>query len=281
MKLKNFENYSKFYSKDPTRFEKRIAIACNFKAHPLFERVSDLDQLSRLDREVPLIMWDNFSFNRANESGGQYLYNRAPLQDPTSIIAMMKGEDFVAKSVDSRKEVKNLKFPIIGLGNGDSQEYRTHHKFKQSEKTFPIYQEKITPRGKYEVLAMDGSPVHITKRVKGIGFDADLSRFRWEEQLATILARLKSLTESNIFIAHVLEKEDSLFLDRVSQSGEFTVPQSVKLYERLYESHHSTLLPNWFKKHVFEKYLRPHYQRMKYDQLLIKPTGVLNYESLS
>ena len=280
MRLKNFENYSKFYSKDPSRFEKRVAIASKFDPHPLFERVSDLDQLSSLDREVPLIMWDNFNFGQTNESSGQYLYNRSFLQDPTSIVSMMKGEDFIPKSVESRQLVKGLKFPVIGLGKKDSQEYRTYYKFKQSEKTFPIYQEKIMPRGKYEVLTMDGKPVHIIKRVNGVDFDADMSRFKWQDQLSNVLSKIQNMTESNIFVVHLMEKGDSLFLDKVVQEGELTIPQSVRLYERLYESHHSTKLPTWFKKHVGEKYLKPHYQKMQYNKLLIKPTGVINYENL-
>lgn len=280
MKLKNFENYSKFYSKDPERFEKRIALASKFEPHPLFEKVSNMDDLSSLDREVPLIMWDNFSFESMNESSGQYLYNRTFLQDPESIISMMKGEEFMPNSVDSRKLVKSLKFPITGLNKDSSEEYKTYHKFKQSEKTFPVYQEKIIPRGNYEVLTMDGKPIHIVKRVRGIAFDADLHRFKWQGQLDKILSKIKALTESNIFVVHILEKDDRLFLNRVIQEGELTSTQSVKLYERLYESHHATKLPSWFKKHIGEKYLRPHYQKMQYEKLLIKPTGVIDYESL-
>ena len=59
MKLKNFDNYTKFYSKDPLRFEKRVALASNLDSHPLFEKISNLEEMANLDREVPLIMWDN------------------------------------------------------------------------------------------------------------------------------------------------------------------------------------------------------------------------------
>lgn len=280
MKLKSFENYSNFYSKDPERFKKRVAIASKFEPHSLFEKVSNLDDLSSLDREVPLIMWDNFSFREINESSGQYLYNRSFLQDPASIVSMMKGEDFIPNAVEGRHSVKSLKFPIIGLGKNGSEEYKTYHKFKQSEKTFPVYQEKVLPRGSYEVLSLDGKPVHAIKRVRGIDFDADLGRFKWKDQLENILSKIKGLTESNIFIVHLLEKDDRLFLDKIVQEGELNVPQSVKLYERLYESHHATKLPTWFKKHVSENYLKPHYQKMQYEKLLIKPVGVIDYESL-
>ena len=264
MKLKSFENYSNFYSKDPERFKKRVAIASKFEPHSLFEKVSNLDDLSSLDREVPLIMWDNFSFSEINESSGQYLYNRSFLQDPASIVSMMKGEEFIPNAVEGRHSVKSLKFPIIGLGKNG----------------FPVYQEKVLPRGNYEVLSLDGKPVHAIKRVRGISFDADLGRFKWQDQLENILSKIKGLTESNIFIVHLLEKDDRLFLDKIVQEGELNVPQSVKLYERLYESHHATKLPTWFKKHVSENYLKPHYQKMQYEKLLIKPVGVIDYESL-
>ena len=127
---------------------------------------------------------------------------------------------------------------------------------------------------------MDGKPIHIVKRVRGIAFDADLHRFKWQGQLDKILSKIKALTESNIFVVHILEKDDRLFLNRVIQEGELTSTQSVKLYERLYESHHATKLPSWCKKHIGEEYLRAHYQKMQYEKLLIKPTGVIDYESL-
>ena len=46
MKLKNFDNYTKFYSKDPLRFEKRVALASNLDSHPLFEKISNLEEMA-------------------------------------------------------------------------------------------------------------------------------------------------------------------------------------------------------------------------------------------
>lgn len=281
MKLKNFDNYAKFYSKDPSRFEKRVAIASKFEPNSLFERISNFDEMVSLDREVPLIMWDKFKFESTNESSSPYLYNRTYLEDPASIIKSMKGEEFIPKTVDTRAEVKYLSFPIIGLKGEDTEEYKTYHKFKSSEKTFPIYQEKIIPRGRYEVTVLDGRPIHMIKRVKGIDFDADQARFKWQDQLDNILSKVKELSEANVLVLHVMEKADRLFLEKVTQEGPLNAPQSVRLYESLYESHYSTKLPTWFKNHMGQKYLMPHYKKKKYDALLLKPTGVINYESLT
>jgi len=280
MKLKNFDNYTRFYSKDPLRFEKRVALASNLDSHPLFEKISNLEEMANLDREVPLIMWDNFSFNNANESSSPYLYNRTYLQEPAEIIKAMRGESFMPKTVDSRAQVKSLTFPVIGLGTSSPEEYKTYYKFKSSEKTFPIYQEKVIPTGRYEVLVLDENPVHIIKRVKGVDFDADMSRFKWQDQLSTIIAKVKELSESNVYVVNVLEKNNRLFLEKVSQEGKLNTAQSVKLYEKLYESHYSTQLPTWFKKHIKTKYLTPHYTKKYHDSLLLKPTGILNYEGL-
>jgi hypothetical protein len=280
MKLKNFDNYAKFYSKDPLRFEKRVALASKFESHPLFEKISNLDELASLDREIPLIMWDKFSFNSTNESASPYLYNRTYLQDPKEIIKAMRGEEFMPKMADSRATVKGLKFPIIGIDGSNQEEYKTYHKFKSSEKTFPIYQEKIKPRGRYEVVVLDEKPIHMIKRVSGVDFDANTARFKWQDQLDTIITKVKELSESNVFIINVLEKDNKLFLEKVSQEGELNDAQSVKLYEKLYESHYSTQLPTWFKKHVKDKYLTPHYKKKYHDSLLLKPTGVINYEGL-
>jgi hypothetical protein len=280
MKLKNFDNYAKFYSNDPSRFEKRVAIASKFESHPLFEKVCNLEEMANLDKEVPLIMWDKFSFNNTNESTSPYLYNRTYLQDPNEIIKAMRGEEFMPKMVDSRSMVKGLKFPIVGMDDSDREEYKTYHKFKSSEKTFPIYQEKVNPRGRYEVVVLDEKPVHMIKRVKGVDFDANMSRFKWQDQLDAIISKVKELSESNVFIVHVLEKDDKLFLEKVCQEGKLNDAQSVKLYEKLYESHYSTQLPTWFKKHVKDKYLTPHYKKKYHDSLLLKPAGVINYESL-
>lgn len=280
MKLKNFDNYTTFYSKDPSRFEKRVAIASKFEPNDLFARISNFDDMVSLDKEVPLVMWDKFSFASTNESASPYLYNRTYLEDPASIIKSMKGEEFIPRTVETRSEVKGLKFPIIGMKGDDREEYKTYHKFKSSEKTFPIYQEKILPRGRYEVTVMDGKPIHMIKRVKGIDFDADQSRFKWQDQLDKILKRVKDLSEANVFILHLIEKDNHLFLEKVSQEGKLNAPQSVRLYESLYESHYSTRLPTWFKTHIGQKYLAPHYNKKRYDALLLKPTGVINYEKL-
>lgn len=280
MKLKNFDNYTIFYSNDPSRFEKRVAIASKFESHSLFQKVSTLEEMANLDREVPLIMWDNFSFSQTNESSSPYLYNRSYLQEPSEIIKAMRGEEFMPKSVDSRAMVKSLKFPIVGIDGDSREEYKTYHKFKSSEKTFPIYQEKIKPNWKYEVMVLDEKPIHMIKRIKGVDFDADMSRFKFSSQLDSMIDKIKELSESNVFLIHVLEKDNRLFLEKVCQEGKLNDSQSVRLYEKLYESHYSTQLPTWFKKHVKEKYLTPHYKKKYHDSLLLKPTGVINYESL-
>lgn len=280
MKLKNFDNYSKFYSKDPNRFEKRIAMASKFEPHSLFEKISNIDDLTDLDKEIPLVMWDQFDFGKTNEGASPYLYNRTYLQDPNEIIKAMRGEEFMPKSVESRHGVKSLKFPIIGTDGEESQEYKTYHKFKSSEKTFPIYQEKVSPKNSYEVVVLDEKPIHILKRVNGIDFDADMARFKWKDQLNNIITKVKELSESNVFIIHVADNGNQLFLEKICQGGKLNDAQSVKLYEKLYESHYATQLPVWFKKHVKEKYLTPHYKKRHYDSLLIKPKGIINYESL-
>jgi hypothetical protein len=279
MKLKNFNNYSRFYSKDPKNFEKQIALASKFGDSPLFENVSNIDDTLNISKSVPVIMWGNFNLsNGVNEGFCSTVYNQTSIPTKSEISKAFQEEEFIPRIQSDRSIVKKMKFPIIAFNNDSEEEFKTYGKFKKSENFFNGFKEKIVPTSRFEVLVSDSEPIHVQKKINNTSFDVDLNRWKHLGEAQNISKKIDSKYSPEFYLVTLLESNGKLYLDSITRDTPLTPTQSVSLYESAYKKYYAAHLPSWFKKKMFEDHVKPYYSKKYYDSLLFKPTGVINYE---
>ncbi len=278
MKLKNFNDYSTSYSKDPKTFEKRVAFACSENTGiDLFDIIERPEDARLSEIEIPVIIWNNFNKNTISESTS-FIFKSSTFPKDDEFLNSFSEEAFIPKFTKERKGVADLKFPIIGKSGDTSQEFKTYGKFKKSEKQFDLFKEKITPVNRFEIICFGENPIHVQEKINGIGFDTDLPKFKYENQLVDIIKKINLKYPNDFYQVDLLEANNKLYLEKITNSSKLSPSQSVKLYETAYENFYSTKLPKWFKNNLFEKYVSPYYKSNAYHAMLIKPKHSIDFK---
>lgn len=277
--MKRFEEYIKQFSKDPKVFEKQVIFASNLGGSDIFEVVNDTSaNVTEID-DHPIIIWDNFDIKAKtiNESKA-HIYNSVRLPSFGKIRTSLVGESYIAPSTTDRSKVKGLKFPIIATKGDESEVFKTYGKYKKSEIFFDSFRQKIVPKTKFDVIAFKGEPIHIQEKINGIGFDADLSRFKYPSQVTKIAKKVNEKFNTDFYHMELLESSGKLYLNNVTTSAKLSPTQNVKMYEAAYESFYNQRLPKWYRDKVFEKYVKPYYEKRYLDALLIKPKNSIDFK---
>lgn len=277
--MKKFDDYIKQYSKDPKVFEKQVIFASNIGGSDIFEVVNDTSTNFTDIDDYPIILWDNFNIpsNKINESAS-HIYNAIRLPSFGRIREQLSNESYIAPSTTDRSKVKSLKFPIIASKDRESEMFKTYGKYKKSEKFFDSFRQKIIPSTKFDVIAFKGEPIHIQEKINGIGFDADLSRFKYPKQVIKIANKVNEKFKADFYHMELLESSGRLYLNNVTTSAKLSPTQNVKMYEAAYESFYNRRLPKWYRDKVFEKYTKPYYEKRYLDSLLIKPKNSIDFK---
>ena len=280
MKLKKFNEYAAFYSKDPKNFEKKVCFACSEGTVPdVFTHVNDSADSKFTNTDVPVILWNNFNFQKSplNESS-TFLFNSKGLPQFDEVSSKLKGADFLPKSTNERSQVKGLKFPIFGVDGENKTEFKTYGKFKKGEQRFPTFTEKIVPQTKFNVIAFKGEPIHIQEKINKLGFDVDPTRFKYTNSVKNIIESLNAEYPLDFYHAELLESNGKLYLNSLDTSINLSPSQSIKMYEKAYEEYFASHLPGWFKKQIFESHVKPYYAKRYYDAALIKPNHSIDFK---
>ena len=280
MKLKNFKNYSIYYSKDPKNFEKKIALASPIaKDLEMFEVVNTIDDVFQVSKDIPVITWNDFKFsdNKIDESFCSTVYNQKSLPSRSELNSEFKGTQFIPNIVTNRSDIRKMKFPIIAKSDDSEEEFKTYGKFKKSEKSFDSFQERRVPTSRFEILVSGESPIHVQKKVNQTPFDIDMDRWKHLGEASEICKKINLKWSPEYYTISLTESNGLLYLESIGRSSTLTPAQGVKLYESAYEDYYSAKLPNWIKKKMFTDHVKPYYKQKYYDSLLLKPSGVIDY----
>jgi len=281
MKIKNFNDYSNFYSRDPKNFEKRVAlISHRVGEKSLFEKLSEMESLFTINRDLPVIVWNEKGplLPEINEHFKGSVYNTESLPSSREILDVFKEEPFVIKKVSDRSLVKKMNFPIIGVRGDSEDEFNTYGKFKKSERQFDFFKEKILPSSRFEVLASGKTPIHVHKKINKTPFDVDIKRWDHLDAAKNICSKVSEVCSPEFYIISLIESNGKLYLESINRDQDLTPPQEFSLYEAAYSKYYRSSLPNWFKKKAFNDHVKPYYAKKHYDSLLFKPTGVIDYK---
>lgn len=281
MKIKNFTDYSSFYSRDPKNFEKRIGLISHRAGEKsLFEKLSEIGSLSAITRDLPVIVWNEKGplLPEINEHVKGLVHNTGELPSSREILDIFKEEPFVIKKVTDRPLVKKMSFPIIGVKGESEEEFKTYGKFKKSERQFDFFKEKVLPNSRFEVLASGKNPLHVHKKINRTPFDVDIKRWDHLDSVKDICSKVSEACSPEFYIISLIESGGKLYLESINRDQDLTPPQEFSLYEAAYSKYYGSSLPIWFKKKAFEDHVKPYYIKKYYDSLLFKPTGVIDYK---
>jgi len=280
MKLKKFNEYASSYSKDPRNFEKKVAFASSEDCGvDVFKKVNDSADIKFSLHDTPIILWNNFDYSQPsiNESKA-FIFNSKRVPKFEDVRQRFENEKFLPRAVHSRKEVKELVFPITGVLNSGSEDFKTYGKFKKSEKNFNQFREKIQPRTRFDVLAFKGEPIHIQEKINRLGFDVDPNRFSYLDQVEEIAKTISSEYPLDFYHLCLIEADNRLYLDDITTSLKLSPSQSIAMYETAYSNYYAAQLPNWFKASLFETYIKPYYLTRYRDAALIKPKHSIDFK---
>ena len=268
MKLRKFEGYLDLHSKDPRVFEKKVVFMGTQKCPAIFKEAQEF-MLSQ--EKLPEIRWGEMGQTNENSM----IHTVPPMK---KVYSDFSGEKFLPKSTSDRSSVKGMKFPILGIDDLDSQEFKTYNKFKKSEKNFPVFREKIVPVTRFDVIAHKKRPIHLQEKINSLGFDVDLTRFKYLDEVDSLIEKLGKKYDLDFYHVSLLESGGKLYLESIGRSLNLSPAQSIKMYERAYESFYEAQLPVWFKKKIFESYVKPYYKSRYYDAALIKPKNSIDFK---
>ena len=282
VKLKKFNDYVILRSSDSNVFERRVAFACLEENETgLFEWIKSPFEINENSAKIPLILWKGFNLQKTqlNES---LVFNKKAVPNFNELSKNLEEMAFMPRTEYDRKQVRSMSFPITAFSNeGVAEDFQTYGKFKKSEKSYEKFREKIVPLTRFDVTAFKNESIHIQEKIRGIGFDVDPMKFEHHQSIGEILEKIHEKTGVDFYQISLLESNGRVYLENVSSSAKLTPSQSVKMYEAAYENHYGTKLPNWFKKEMFEKYIKPYYKKRQYDAMLIKPKSAIDFKRYS
>lgn len=271
MNLKNFNDFIKVNSTDPKNFEKRIIFAG--ESIDLFETLTNPLDLPTTNLGRPVFLWGDFKLTseHINESSDIFIYNKANGPTYESVCDSFINEGFVPKTIKDRSGIRKMAFPIVGLSDDGSEDFKTYGKFKKSEKKFSKFREKIQPRNTFNVLVFREEPIHIDEQIGGLKFDILSKTFPFYDKIKQITKKVNEKYNLDFYHIQVLEKDGSLFLNKIGIDEKLSPIQQIKVYETAYSDYYQAKLPVWFRNSINEKYLTPYFKSKAYDAKLVKP----------
>lgn len=268
-KLKSFNEFDEFNSGNIDNFSKKVSIlvdeSMDFKKfdESLFSTHVNMDNLN--EESSPVLIWkkmNNPKIKQLNEKSGKgksiYAYNKNPLTINGRFFSKFIGEDFIPKTIRSRNKVKGLKFPIVAMHplkeKKEDSVYNTYNKFQKSESHYTLYQEKVNPRTKYNVVFFKGEPISIKENINHTLYDTfSGSTPAMFEQLSTIAKRVGSAYPLDVFSLNVYESMDGhMYVKGIKSNFDLDKSELNELYVRLYEDYYETKLPVWLKNKINE-----------------------------
>jgi hypothetical protein len=268
LKIKLFDSYLDYYSKDPSNFEKKIRLVGECAIPELFDSSEESDS--------PIIIWSN-GHPELNEGLNFFKFNKGVTPNQINILKDFKDSDYVPNQCDNRVDAKNLAFPIIAQNGEDSIEFKTYNKLKKSEKDFTIFSEKPKKEKEFEILIFKNSPIHIDESIKGSRFDAN-KNFKYNLQVNELSNTIHEKYGFDFYKIKLLESNKKVYLTGISTSDSLEPIHLAKIYETAYENFYETRLPQWFKKHIFENYVKESLKSKYYDALLLNKKYAEQYK---
>lgn len=278
--IKTFNQYSVQFSKDPSNFLNRVNIATSegFN-YDYFNIISNSFDLKESDDSVPVILTDNFSadYEVINEST-IYKYNNGPSPSKSTVLESFSNTEYSPNYVNSIRDVKKLKFPIVASNSKSSDEYKTIGKLKNCNSVYNRFTEKPVPKTLFKILSFKGKPISIVEWINRFPIDVDMNSFKYLDESIDLSNSVHEKFKLDLCNISILESDKGkIYISSVDKIFDFNPHQAKLVYEEIYEDFYRSRLPNFIKNKVMTESVIPYYKNKYYDSKLIKSNHSMDY----
>jgi len=247
----------------------------------------DLD----VDPKLPLIYYggnskEGLDFLKRYNVSEDVMYNLPEAMkvsgNKSDFYKMFKDTDFIPKAVYKKEDAKDLEFPIIakpddghsGLG---IEIFDTYEDLEKSKGKFENYSEAKDLDREFRVLLMNEDPVLVHERVslneneikdkeadeqtEFTYVDQDMSKLDFMDKVNDICKKVREKLKLGLWsIDLMIDKSGDCWVAEINSASGMAADKMARVYVKVYEDFYGEKLPQEFKTHLNEEYIKPIYK---------------------
>lgn len=247
----------------------------------------DLD----VDPKLPLIYYggnskEGLDFLKRYNVSEDVMYNLPEAMkvsgNKSDFYKMFEDTDFIPKAVYKKEDAKDLEFPIIakpddghsGLG---IEIFDTYEDLEKSKGKFENYSEAKDLDREFRVLLMNEDPVLVHERVslneneikdkeadeqtEFTYVDQDMSKLDFMDQVNDICKKVREKLKLGLWsIDLMIDKSGDCWVAEINSASGMAADKMARVYVKVYEDFYNEKLPQEFKTHLNEEYIKPIYK---------------------
>jgi hypothetical protein len=217
---------------------------------------------------------------------------------------MFKDCDFIPKAVYKRKDAKDLQFPVIakpddGHSGVGIEIFDNYEDLEKSKGEFENYSEAKDLDREFRVLLMKENPVLVHERVS-VGeneikdkdsneqteftyVDQDVSKLDFMDRVDGICKTIREKLKLGLWsIDLMVDKSGDCWVAEINTASGMAADKMARVYIAIYEDFYGEQLPQEFKTHLNEEYIKPIYKiNLKENAAQIKKSKCcVNYQNI-
>ena len=277
--------------KNNKRIYGKINDVCLDKLFNSFYAKGDYKKDLEVDPKLPLIYYggnskEGLDFLKKYNVSEDVMYNLPEAMkvsgNKSDFYKMFKDTDFIPKAVYKKEDAKDLEFPIIakpddghsGLG---IEIFDTYEDLEKSKGKFENYSEAKDLDREFRVLLMNNDPVLVHERVslneneikdkeadeqtEFTYVDQDMSKLDFMDKVNDICKKVREKLKLGLWsIDLMIDKSGDCWVAEINSASGMAADKMARVYVKVYEDFYGEKLPQEFKTHLNEEYIKPIYK---------------------
>ena len=217
---------------------------------------------------------------------------------------MFSDSDFICKTVYKKEDAKDLQFPVIakpddGHSGMGIEIFDNYEDLEKSKGEFENYSEAKDLDKEFRVLLMNEKPVLVHERVS-MGeneirdkdsdeqteftyVDQDMSKLDFMDNVNGICKTVRDKLKLGLWsIDLMVDKSGDCWVAEINSASGMAADKMARVYVMIYEDFYGEQLPQEFKTHLNEEYIKPIYKiNLKENAAQIKKSKCcVNYQNI-
>jgi len=299
--------------KNNKRIYGEINDVCLEKLFNSFYAKGDYGKDLDVDPKLPLIYYggnskEGLNFLEKYKISEDVMYNLPePMKvsgNKTDFYKMFSDSDFICKTVYKREDAKDLKFPVIakpddGHSGVGIEIFDNYEDLEKSKGEFKNYSEAKDLDREFRVLLMKEKPVLVHERVSASEneirdkesdeqteftyVDQDVSKLDFMDKVNEICKTIREKLKLGLWsIDLMIDKSGDCWVAEINTASGMAADKMARVYIAIYEDFYGEQLPQEFKTHLNEEYIKPIYKiNLKENAAQIKKSKCcVNYQNI-
>ncbi len=299
--------------KNNKRIYGEINDVCLEKLFNSFYAKGDYGKDLDVDPKLPLIYYggnskEGLNFLEKYKISEDVMYNLPePMKvsgNKTDFYKMFSDSDFICKTVYKREDAKDLKFPVIakpddGHSGVGIEIFDNYEDLEKSKGEFENYSEAKDLDREFRVLLMKEKPVLVHERVSASEneirdkesdeqteftyVDQDVSKLDFMDKVNEICKTIREKLKLGLWsIDLMIDKSGDCWVAEINTASGMAADKMARVYIAIYEDFYGEQLPQEFKTHLNEEYIKPIYKiNLKENAAQIKKSKCcVNYQNI-